>query len=77
MRSETKFQQTLVPLMMQQMKYIVQWPAFHISTEIVEKLKTISPASAKKDKDTINLKGKRLTKPLDSLKSRIPDFLPQ
>ena len=66
----------LAPLMRQQMRYIAQWPAFGISGEIAEKLKTISPASIdrylKKDKETLKLKGKSGTKPLPSLKSRIP-----
>jgi hypothetical protein len=31
----------LAPLMRQQMDYIAQWPAFHITGEIAEKLKTI------------------------------------
>jgi hypothetical protein len=31
--------------MRQQMKYLVQWPAFHITGEIAEKLMKISPAS--------------------------------
>jgi len=66
----------LAPLMRQQMGYIVQWPAFGISTEIAEKLKKISPATIdrylKKDKAALRLKGKSLTKPIDSLKSRIP-----
>ena len=64
------------PLMRQQMPYIVKWPAFGLSDEIAEKLKKISPASIdrylKKDKEALRLKGKSLTKPLDSLKSRIP-----
>ena len=66
----------LAPLMRQQMAYIAQWPAFGITLEIAEKLKKISPASIdrylKKDKQALRLKGKSLTKPLDSLKSRIP-----
>jgi len=66
----------LAPLMRQQMSYIAQWPAFGITGEIAEKLKKISPASIdrylKKDKDALRLKGKNLTKPIDSLKSRIP-----
>jgi hypothetical protein len=66
----------LAPLMRQQMAYIAQWPAFAITEEIAEKLKKISPASIdrylKKDKQALRLKGKSLTKPLDSLKSRIP-----
>ena len=66
----------LAPLMRQQMGYIAQWPAFGITGEIAEKLKKISPASIdrylKKDKQALRLKGKSLTKPIDSLKSRIP-----
>jgi hypothetical protein len=66
----------LAPLMRQQMSSIAQWPAFHITREIAEKLTTISPASIdrylKKDKEALKLKGKCLTKPIDSLKSRIP-----
>ena len=66
----------LAPLMRQQMAYIARWSAFGISGGIAEKLKKISPASIdrylKKDKETLRLKGKRLTKPLNSLKSRIP-----
>jgi len=66
----------LAPLMRQQMPYIAKWPAFGITMETAEKLKKISPASIdrylKKDKESMKLKGKSLTKPLDSLKSRIP-----
>ncbi|MDR1574834.1 MAG: transposase, partial [Treponema sp.] len=66
----------LAPLMRQQMAYIAQWPAFQISEAIAEKLKTISPATIdrylKKDKEALRLKGKSLTKPVVSLKSRIP-----
>ena len=66
----------LSPLMRQQMPYIAQWPAFGITEEIAEKLKTISPATIdrclKKDKDSLRLKGKSCTKPINSLKSRIP-----
>ena len=62
--------------MRQQMPFIEKWPAFGITGEIAEKLKTISPATIdrylKKDKESLRLKGKSLTKPLDSLKSRIP-----
>jgi hypothetical protein len=62
--------------MRQQMAYIARWPAFGITGEIAEKLKKISSASIdrylKKDKQALKLKGKSLTKPLDSLKSRIP-----
>ncbi|MCL2127550.1 MAG: DDE-type integrase/transposase/recombinase [Treponema sp.] len=58
------------------MPYIAKWPAFGITLEIAEKLKKISPASIdrhlKKDKQALRLKGKSLTKPMDSLKSRIP-----
>ena len=66
----------LAPLMRQQMLYIAQWPAFGITEQIAEKLKTISPATIdrylKKDKHALRLKGRSLTKPMDSLKSRIP-----
>jgi hypothetical protein len=66
----------LAPLMRQQMACIARWPAFGITGEIAEKLTKISPASIdrylKKDKAALRLKGKSLTKPLDSLKSRIP-----
>ena len=66
----------LAPLLRQQMVYIAQWPAFNISKETAEKLKKISPATIdrylKKDKEKLRLKGKSLTKSLDSLKSRIP-----
>jgi len=66
----------LAPLMRQQMIYIAQWKAFNITVEIAEKLKKISPATIdrylKKDKSDLKLKGKSLTKPIDSLKSRIP-----
>jgi transposase InsO family protein len=66
----------LAPLMRQQMQYIADWPAFGITAEIAEKLTKISPASIdrylKKDKEALRLKGKSLTKPLCSLKSRIP-----
>jgi hypothetical protein len=66
----------LAPLMRQQMAYIAWWSAFGITDETAEKLKKISPASIdrylKKDKETLKLKGKSLTKPLASLKSRIP-----
>ena len=62
--------------MRQQMKYIQQWSAFRITDGIAEKLKKISPATIdrylKKDRDALKLKGKSLTKPLKSLKSRIP-----
>jgi hypothetical protein len=63
----------LALLMRQQMLFIAQWPAFGI---IAEKLKKISPATIdrylKKDKESLRLKGKSLTKPLDSLKTRSP-----
>jgi hypothetical protein len=66
----------LAPLMRSQMPFITQWLAFGITDEIAEKLIQISPASIdrylKKDKNALRLKGKSLTKPLDSLKSRIP-----
>jgi hypothetical protein len=66
----------LAPLLRQQMPYIAGWPAFNITPAIAEKLTTISPATIdrylKKDKDALRLKGKSLTKPLHSLKSRIP-----
>jgi transposase InsO family protein len=62
--------------MRQQMVYIAQWKAFGITADVAEKLKKISPATIdrylKKDKQALRLKGKSLTKPLDSLKSRIP-----
>ena len=66
----------LAPLMRQQMVYIAQWPAFAITKEIAEKLKKISPAQIdrylRKDKADLKLKAKSLTKPMKSLKSRIP-----
>jgi hypothetical protein len=66
----------LASLMRQQMDAIARWPAFHITEKIAEKLKKISPATIdrrlKKDRDALRLKGKNLTKPLNSLKSRIP-----
>jgi hypothetical protein len=66
----------LAPLMRQQMAYIAQWPAFGITGDTAEKLKKISPASIdrylKKDKQALRLKGKSLTKPINSLKNRIP-----
>jgi hypothetical protein len=59
-----------------QMRYIAERPAFHITRNIAEKLKKTSPATIdrclKKDKESLSLKGKSLTKPLNSLKSRIP-----
>jgi hypothetical protein len=58
------------------MSFIAQWTAFGIAGEIAEKLTKISPASIdrylKKDKESLRPKGKSLTKPIDSLKSRIP-----
>jgi hypothetical protein len=58
------------------MPFIASWPAFGITPEIAELLCRISPSSIdrylKKDKAALKLKGKSLTKPLDSLKSRIP-----
>jgi transposase InsO family protein len=66
----------LAPFMRQQMSHIAQRAAFGITADIAEKLKKISPATIdrrlKKDRDALRLKGKSLTKPLDSLKSRIP-----
>jgi len=66
----------LAPLMRQQMRYIAQWKAFAISADIAEMLQKISPATIdrylKKDKESLRLKGKSLTKPMVSLKSRIP-----
>jgi hypothetical protein len=66
----------LAPLMRQQMAHIARWPAFAISAATAEKLKTISPATIdrylKKDKQAFRLRGKSLTRPLGSLKSRIP-----
>ena len=66
----------LAPLMRQQMAYIAQWPAFDITLKIAEKLKKTSPATIdrylEKDKAALKLKGKSLTKPMASLKSRIP-----
>jgi hypothetical protein len=71
----TEGPQILAPLMRQQMRHIAGWPAFHITEETAEKLKKISPASIdrylKKDKAALRVKGKNLTKPLCSLKSRI------
>jgi transposase InsO family protein len=62
--------------MRQQMPFIAQWPAFAISSEIAEKLKKIRPATIdrylRKHKQALRLKGKSVTKPIDSLKSRIP-----
>jgi hypothetical protein len=66
----------LAPLMRQQMKYIARWKAFRITGETAEKLKRISPATIdrylRKDKAALRMKGESLTKPLPSLKSRIP-----
>ena len=66
----------LAPFMRQQMPAIASWPAFGITTEIAEQLTRVSPASIdrylKKDKAALRLKGKSLTTPLASLKSRIP-----
>ena len=66
----------LAPLMRQQMAFIALWPTFGITIEIAEKLKKISPATIdrylKKDKAELRVKGKSLTKPIKSLKSRIP-----
>jgi RNA binding exosome subunit len=62
--------------MRQQMPHIVRWPTFGITEEIAEKLRKISPASIdrylRKDKQALKLKGESITKPMDSLKSRIP-----
>jgi transposase InsO family protein len=62
--------------MRQQMAYIQRWPAFGITNEIAEKLRKISPATIdrylRKNKEALRVKGKSLTKPMDSLKSRIP-----
>ena len=62
--------------MRQQMRYPAQWPTFAITGEIAEKPKTINPASIdrclRKDKETLGLKWKSCTRPLDSLKSHIP-----
>jgi hypothetical protein len=73
---QTEGPQILAPLMRQQMRYIAGCPAFHITPDIAEKLKTISPATIdqylKKDRAALRLKGKSLTKPLYSLKNRIP-----
>jgi hypothetical protein len=66
----------LASLMRQQMGYIAPWPAFHITEALAKQLVRISPATIarylKKDKAALRLKGKSLTKPGDSLKSRIP-----
>ena len=66
----------LAPLMRQQMRYIEKWRAFNITEETAEKLKKISPATIdrylKVDRESLKIKGKSLTKPIDSLKSRIP-----
>ena len=66
----------LAPLMRQQMRYIAGWPAFGITEETAEKLIKISPATIdrylRKDKESLKLKSKSMTKPAASLKSRIP-----
>jgi len=66
----------LAPFMRQQMRHIARWKAFGITKETAEKLIKISPASIdrylKKDKESLKLKGKSRTKPIDCLKSRIP-----
>jgi DNA-binding transcriptional MerR regulator len=66
----------LAPLMRTLMDDIKHWQDFGVTDETAEKLMKISPASIdrylKKDKDALRLRGKSLTKPLDSLKSRIP-----
>jgi hypothetical protein len=60
----------------QQIEYIARRLAFIITDDLVGKLKTINPATTgrylKKDREALTLKGKGLTKPLLSLKSRIP-----
>jgi hypothetical protein len=62
--------------MRQQMRYAAQRPASGTAGGAAEKLKKISPASIgrylKKGKEALRLKGESLTKPPDSLKSRIP-----
>jgi hypothetical protein len=49
------------------MKHIAALPAFHLTAETAAKLETISPASIdrylKKDKESLRLNGKSLTKP--------------
>jgi hypothetical protein len=74
--SRTRDPRILVPRMRQQMRRIAGWPVFHSTEELAEKLKTIRPASIdrylKKDKAALKVKGKCLTKPLGSLKSRSP-----
>jgi hypothetical protein len=76
MRSEPVVPQILAPFMRQQMPFIASWQAFGITPETAGLLCRISPATIgrylKKDKAALKLKGKSLTKPLDSLKSRIP-----
>jgi len=66
----------LAPFMRQQMRYIAEWPSFNITEETAEKLKKISPATIdrylRKDKESLRMKSKSLTKPMASLKSRIP-----
>ena len=75
-RSEPLVPQILAPFMRQQMPAIASWPAFGITPEIAGQLCRISPAAIvrhlKKDKAALRLKGKILTTPLASLKSRIP-----
>ncbi|MDR3341826.1 MAG: hypothetical protein LBT14_03380 [Treponema sp.] len=64
------------PLMRQQMPFIADWPAFHITPEIREELMTISPATIdralKKDKTELKLRGKSRAKSTNRLKNRIP-----
>jgi hypothetical protein len=66
----------LAPLMRQQMPFMADWPAFHITPLIREKLMTISPATIdralKKDKAEMKLRGKSCTKSANKLKYRIP-----
>jgi len=66
----------LAPLLRQQIACIASWPAFVITPEIAGKLARISPATIDrrlgKDRAALALRGKSLTKPGDSLKSRIP-----
>jgi hypothetical protein len=62
--------------MRQQMDAIALWPAFGITADIKAKLLAISPTTIdralKKDKATLALKGKSLTKPGRFLKNHIP-----
>jgi hypothetical protein len=55
---------------------MADWPAFHITPEIREKLMTISPATIdrafKKDKAELKLRGKSCTKSASGLKNHIP-----